>query len=114
MSDAVTRLQALRRGKQARKRADALRSNRIRDRYAYQSYLGSHEQMNAQNLLGWDGLEILYNFLPTLRSYFNKHQGVRFHVAALSLFTKQISGNQFGDFTDAETAMWAETSNIAG
>ena len=50
MPDAVTRLQALRRGKQARKRADALRSNRIRDRYAYQSYLGSHEQMNAQNL----------------------------------------------------------------
>ena len=66
MSDAITRLQALRRGKQARKRADALRSNRIRDRYAYQSYLGSHEQMNAQNLRGWNGLEILYNFLPTL------------------------------------------------
>ena len=71
MPDAVTRLQALRRGKQARKRADALRSNRIRDRYAYQSYLGSHEQMNAQNLMGWDGLEILYNYLPTLRSYFS-------------------------------------------
>ena len=29
------------------------------------------------------------------------------------MFRKQISGAQFGELADAETEMWAETSNVA-
>ena len=63
---AAAKIQTLARSKRAKQTTATLRSKRIRDRTAYNSYLTSHTQDNDQGLQGWAGLELLYNFLPIL------------------------------------------------
>jgi hypothetical protein len=81
---AAAKIQTLARSKRAKQTTATLRSERIRDRSAYKSYLTSHTQDNDQGLLGWAGLELIYNFLPILKQKLTKHKGLKIHVSALS------------------------------
>ena len=50
---AIAKIQALARSKRAKQTTATLRSERVRDRQAYKSYLTSHTQDNEQGLQGW-------------------------------------------------------------
>ena len=84
---AATKLQTHHRAQQAKRVTAALRSSAVSARSAYKSYLGSHTVNNTRNLPGWDGLEMLYHFLPTLKETFAKYQGLKVHLSALAMYT---------------------------
>ena len=62
----------------------------IKSRSVYQSYLGSHMIENTQGQEGWVALEQLDLFLPILRELFAKHQGLKIHLSATTMFYMSI------------------------
>jgi hypothetical protein len=65
----------------------------IKSRSVYQSYLGSHMIENTQGQEGWVALEQLDLFLPILRELFAKHQGLKIHLSATTMFYMSIGGD---------------------
>ena len=100
---AAAKIQALARFKRTKQTTATLRSKRIRDRTAYNSYLTSHTQDNDQGLQGWAGLELLYNFLPILRDSLAKHKGLKVHVSAFSMSKQTVGGQTVYDESWATT-----------
>ena len=55
----------------------------ITGRSAYKSYVASYTQQNSQEIPGFSGLSLLFNFVPQLTADFQKHGGIKIHVSAL-------------------------------
>eukprot|EP01048_Picozoa_sp_COSAG05_P007280 COSAG05_NODE_509_length_9130_cov_3.978740_2_plen_109_part_00 len=66
--DAVTKIQTLIRSKRAKQTIATLRSDRVRDRAAYKSYLTSHTQDNSQGLQGWAASTVRTSTFPSAPS----------------------------------------------
>ena len=65
----------------------------ITGRKAYKSYVASYTQQNSQEIPGFSGLSLLFNFVPQLTADFQRHGGLKIHLATLCAFFKSGVGH---------------------
>ena len=81
---AATKLQALVRGKLARRTATAKKQQKqVKGRSAYKSYLSSFTLDNTEKVGGFAGLDLLHSFQPQLEQSLKEHGGLKIHISSI-------------------------------
>jgi hypothetical protein len=94
-SNAARKIQAVHRGRLARKDYSMLK--RVQQRTAYKQYISSDTLDNDEGLVGWDGLQLLRGFTPSLQHSFRQHGGLKVHISVLAIFKKQFDDKMIRD-----------------
>ena len=63
---------------------------KIKKRSAYKSYVASFTEENTEHIPGFDGLQLLQDFIPHVQSSLKKHHGLKIHISATGLYRKGI------------------------
>eukprot|EP01048_Picozoa_sp_COSAG05_P030409 COSAG05_NODE_10546_length_559_cov_2.967391_1_plen_125_part_00 len=88
---AATKLQALVRGKLARRTATAKKQQKqVKGRSAYKSYLSSFTLDNTEKVGGFAGLNLLHSFQPQLEQSLKEHGGLKIHISSIGLYRKSV------------------------
>ena len=88
---AATKLQALVRGKLARRTATAKKQQKqVKGRSAYKSYLSSFTLDNTEKVGGFAGLDLLHSFQPQLEQSLKEHGGLKIHISSIGLYRKSV------------------------
>ena len=111
---AATKLQALVRGKLARRTATAKKQQKqVKGRSAYKSYLSSFTLDNTEKVGGFAGLNLLHSFQPQLEQSLKEHGGLKIHISSIGLYRKSVQeGDDFNTLPDDELQSFWHTTHI--